>query len=87
MQGPQAAMGIVGDRISDMAKRGRKPNDPPTRARKVYITDEQVKLLRMWGRGDVSAGLRWLIEAAAPMVCRNVATSPRDSSDQTDTAR
>lgn len=47
---------------------GRPRNNPPTRARCVYLTDEQVKLLRMWGRGDVSAGLRWLIDAAAPVV-------------------
>jgi hypothetical protein len=51
-------------------KRGRKPINPPVRARCVNLTDEQVKLLRMWGRGDVSAGLRWLIDTATPMIRR-----------------
>lgn len=50
------------------SKRGRKPNDPPTKAYCVHITEEHSKLLRMWGRGDMSAGLRWLIDAAAVMV-------------------
>jgi hypothetical protein len=34
----------------------------------VYLTDEQVKLLRMWGRGDVSAGLRWLIDQSKLLI-------------------
>lgn len=55
----------------DREKRAnRRRNYPPTKARCVYLTDEQVKLLRMYGRGDVSAGLRWLIDAAAPMVVK-----------------
>ncbi len=49
-------------------KRGRPRHDPPLKKICIRMTDEQVKLLRMWGRGDVSAGLRWLIEAAAPMI-------------------
>lgn len=53
-----------------MAKRGRKKLDPPVIRKCVNITEAQVKLLRMWGRGDVSAGLRWLIDAAAPLVVR-----------------
>lgn len=48
----------------------RRRNDPPTKPRCIRLTDEQVKLLRMWGKGDVSAGLRWLINAAAPMIVR-----------------
>ncbi len=55
-----------------MARSGRKPNNPPTKARCVYLTDEQVRLLRMWGRGDVSAGLRWLIDVTKGMVVRVV---------------
>lgn len=47
---------------------GRRPHDPPLRTRHVNITDEQVKMLRQWGRGDVSAGLRWLIEQAKHVV-------------------
>lgn len=53
-----------------MAKRGRKKNNPPTKACCIRITEEQIKLLRMWGHGDVSAGLRWLINNAAPFVVR-----------------
>ena len=34
----------------------------------IKLSDEHCKLLRMWGRGNLSAGLRWLIEVAAPMV-------------------
>lgn len=49
---------------------GRKRNDPPTRKISLSLTEEQVRLLRMWGRGDVSAGLRWLVEAAIPHVYR-----------------
>lgn len=49
---------------------GRKKNDPPTKARCIHLTDEQVKLLRMWGRGDVSAGARWLIDTAKLLVRR-----------------
>lgn len=51
---------------------GRPRNNPPTKMRSIYLTDEQVKLLRMWGRGDVSAGLRWLLAVAAPMVRKAV---------------
>ena len=41
---------------------GRKRNDPPTKGFHVYITEDEARLLREWGRGDLSAGLRWLIE-------------------------
>ncbi len=51
-------------------KMGRKAIDPPVKQRCVRLSDAQVKLLRMWGRGDLSAGLRWLIETAAPMICK-----------------
>ncbi len=49
---------------------GRKKSNPPCSRRSFYITDEQVKLLRMWGRGDVSAGLRWVINVAATIIRR-----------------
>lgn len=45
-------------------KKGRPRHDPPLKARCVKLTDDQVKLLRKLGRGDMSAGLRWLIDAA-----------------------
>ncbi len=47
---------------------GRKRHNPPLKPHCVTMTDEQAKMLRMWGKGDLSAGLRWLIEAAAPLV-------------------
>lgn len=59
--------------MTDEVKRnkgGRKRNNPPCKARCIYLTDEQVKLLRMWGRGDVSAGLRWLVDTAKTLVIR-----------------
>ena len=49
---------------------GRRRHVPPLKKRCVTITDEQARLLRMWGRGDLSAGLRWLVDAAAPLVTR-----------------
>ena len=52
------------------AKAGRKRNDPPTKPHCVCITDEQARLLRMWGRGDVSAGLRWLIDTAKKLIVK-----------------
>lgn len=47
---------------------GRKPHVPPLRQRGLRITDAQAALLRMWGRGDMSAGLRWLITVVAPFI-------------------
>lgn len=43
---------------------GRKAHVPPLKKKRVNMTDEQAKLLMKWGRGDLSAGLRWLIEEA-----------------------
>lgn len=51
-------------------KGGRPRNNPPCRRVALYLTDEQIKLLRVWGRGDMSSALRWLIEVVAPMVRR-----------------
>lgn len=48
--------------------RGRPKNDPPTKHHSLCITDEHCKLLRMWGRGDMSAGLRWLIDTAKMLI-------------------
>ncbi len=47
---------------------GRQKHNPPLKKRLLSITEEQAKLLRMWGRGDMSAGLRWLISQAAEVV-------------------
>ncbi len=49
---------------------GRKRHVPPLKEYHVGLTEEQARLVRMWGRGDLSAGLRWLVTAAAPMICR-----------------
>ena len=43
---------------------GRKKKLDPIVTYSVDITIEQAELLKRWGGGDVSAGLRWLIEAA-----------------------
>jgi hypothetical protein len=59
---------MADNRGGKRAKGGRPRNNPPTKLRGVYITDEQAKLLRMWGRGDASAGLRWLIDSAALLI-------------------
>lgn len=42
--------------------------DPPVKVRFLKLTDEQMKLLRMWGRGNASAGARWLIDNAALII-------------------
>lgn len=47
---------------------GRKKGNAHPRC--VCLTDAQCKLLRMWGRGSLSAGLRWLIDQAALVVVR-----------------
>jgi len=49
---------------------GRKRHVPPLKRRTLSLTDEQASLLRKWGRGDMSAGLRWLITVAAPFIYR-----------------
>lgn len=60
-----------------MARGGRRPgagqpaHDPPLHDCKVLLTEEQIKLLRKWGRGNVSAGLRWLIDRAKLVVRRD----------------
>ena len=49
---------------------GRKRHVPPLKKRCVTITEDQEKLLRTWGRGDLSAGLRWVIDMAAKIVVK-----------------
>jgi hypothetical protein len=36
----------------------------------VKLTPAHMKLLRLWGGGNASAGLRWLIDAAKPLICQ-----------------
>ena len=47
---------------------GRLKHVPPLKKRLVSMTEAQAKLLRMWGRGDLSAGLRWLVDQAQHVV-------------------
>lgn len=47
---------------------GRPRSDPPTVSQSMRLTIEQIRLLRQWGRGDASAGLRWLIDQAKHLV-------------------
>lgn len=48
---------------------GRKPlYDTPLIEMTILVTDEHAKLLRRYGRGNLSAGIRWLIEASAPLI-------------------
>ena len=47
---------------------GRKAHIPPLKKKRVNLTDEQVKLLMKWGRGDLSAGLRWVIDQSKWLV-------------------
>lgn len=49
---------------------GRRPHVPPLRATVVRLTEAQAALLRKWGRGDMSAGLRWLIDSAAGLILK-----------------
>lgn len=59
-----------GDGQPRKARGHRKRHIPPLKKRNINLTDEQCKLVRSWGRGDLSAGLRWLITAAAPLIKR-----------------
>ncbi len=58
---------------------GRPRHVPPVKRHCVMLTEEQVKLLRMWGRGDVSAGVRWVIDVAKLLVQK---PPPRQAEDQ-----
>ena len=56
----------------------RRKHIPPLKKRCVNLTDDQAALVRKWGRGDLSAGLRWLIDSAAALILK------RDEVDQID---
>ena len=42
----------------------------------VRITKHQAALLKTWGGGDLSAGLRWLVDAAVVIVRKAQRTPP-----------
>lgn len=58
---------------------GRKKHNPPLHKYHITMTEEQARLLRMWGRGDLCAGLRWLIDVAAPLVHKPVTDDPHSN--------
>lgn len=47
---------------------GRKKKTDKPIDYSVKITPAQAQLLKTWGGGDVSAGLRWLISTTAPLI-------------------
>ena len=49
---------------------GRKKLESPMATYSVRITHAQAALLKAWGGGDLSAGLRWLVDAAEILVAR-----------------
>ncbi|MDE2237966.1 MAG: hypothetical protein KGK30_08770 [Elusimicrobia bacterium] len=49
---------------------GRKKLPGDMLNRNVRLMAEQARLLRLWGDGNLSAGLRWIIDVAAPLVRR-----------------
>ena len=61
---------MAGKRGGPRPGSGRPAHVPPIRPHLFRITDAQARLLRAWGRGDMAAGLRWLIDAAAPLIVR-----------------
>ena len=53
---------------------GRKRVNAPRVTYAVDVTPQQAGLLKMWGGGDVSDGVRWLVDNAAPLIGPAVAT-------------
>lgn len=47
---------------------GRKKSDNSEQSYSVRLRPSQIKLLKKWGGGDVSIGLRWLIDTAAQFI-------------------
>ena len=47
---------------------GRKRTHAVRATYSVDLTPQQAGLLKMWGGGNESAGLRWLVDNAAPLV-------------------
>ena len=47
---------------------GRKRKGDPLVTYSVHITTQQADLLRRWGGDDLSAGLRWLVDAAKAFI-------------------
>lgn len=47
---------------------GRKKSGNARQRYGVKLTKQQADLLKTWGGGDVSAGLRWLVDNAMSMI-------------------
>lgn len=50
---------------------GKRPGAGAKRKHESYsvkITPRHAELLKKWGGGDLSAGLRWLVDVASPLV-------------------
>ncbi len=60
---------------------GRPRHDPPLIRTQVKLTEEQMKLLRIWGRGCMAEGLRWLIDEAAKLVLKREKPGPPRNSE------
>ena len=61
---------------------GAKRKRDPVVTYSVRISHKHAELLKTWGGGDLSAGLRWLVDASAQLVVRveygvpRIVTSP-----------
>ena len=47
---------------------GQRKAAQPLTTFHIQLTVEQARLVRKWGRGNLSGGLRWLIDQAAKVV-------------------
>lgn len=65
---------MAGQRGGRRPGAGRKPTKGPTVRYALDVSHRHAELLRAWGGGDMSAGLRWLIDAAAPLVGEGTVT-------------
>jgi hypothetical protein len=45
-----------------------RPRGEPSMICTFYLTKSQIDLLKKWGGGNASAGLRWLIDQASKMI-------------------
>ncbi len=58
---------------------GRKPLPEKMLIYSVRMSPAQAALLKLWGGGNMSAGLRWLVANAAPLVGPSVVVLKRTS--------
>lgn len=55
---------------------GRKKSTDPITTYNIHITIAQANLLKLWGGGNISQGLRWLIDTSKPLVSKCYGCSP-----------